>query len=472
VSSEISRNTDSISQRLAAFCARSPAHAIPDDARRRAGELTLDFLAVVGRAAAADSSAMVRDAARALSGSGPCSVIGAQFKLAPQYAALVNGATGHAIEMDDVTEESSLHPGVVVFPAAFAMAEMTHAGGEEFLTSVILGYEVICRLGNAINIKSHYARGFHPTATCGTFAAAAIAARLMKLDAGRTAHALAIAGSMAAGSMEYMDNGSLIKRVHPGLAAHAGIVAAQLAASGITGPREIIEGAHGFLRAYSHDAYPERVLADLGTRWEVTETAIKPHACCRHNHAAIDAVLEIVRRENLSAEQVTRIRAFIPTSSLPIVAEPREIKFSPKSVVDAQFSLPFALAVTVRYRRALLSEYTLAAIENPQVQRLLGLIECRGDEELDRVFPETWPARVEIESVGGRRFVSAVANAKGSPRNPLSREELSAKARGLLDGVLSPADQDELIDVTARIDELPEVSPLLAPLFARIPIPV
>lgn len=168
---------NSMGQTLADFCTELQHDDVPAGVRRRAHELTLDFLAVAARATRTASSAMIRKAARTLSGPGPSPVIGADFRLVPQYAALANGATGHAIEMDDVTEESSLHPGVVVFPAALAMAEACHANPREFVTAVVTGYEVICRLGNAINIKSHYARGFHPTATCGTFAAAAVAAR-------------------------------------------------------------------------------------------------------------------------------------------------------------------------------------------------------------------------------------------------------------------------------------------------------
>jgi len=453
-----------IAETLAGFCTDLAPADLPAAVRQRVRDLTLDFLAVAARASMTESSRMVRRAAHALSGPGPSTVIGAPFRLAPQYAALANGGSSHAIELDDVTEESSLHPGVVVFPTALALAEAAHADLQEFVTAVVLGYEVICRLGNAINIKSHYHRGFHPTATCGTFAAAAVAARLMRLDASYAAHALAIAGSMAAGSMQYMDNGSLVKRVHPGMAAHAGIVAAHLASEGITGPRQIVEGPYGFLRAYSDGADPNCILANIGTCWEISSTAVKPHACCRHNHAAVDAALEIVRREDVAPGDVVGIRAYIPTSSVPIVAEPRAVKAAPKNMVDAQFSLPYALAVAVRYRRALLEEYGPVALTDSEVRRLLGVIDCVGDEALDRVFPATWPARVEIRTMSGHIYAADISDAKGSPKNPLTRDELRAKVRGLLDGVLAPADQAALIGTVENIEDLPDVTALLAPL--------
>lgn len=454
----------SISQTLARFCATLTLEAIPPAVRRRAGELALDFLAVAVRATRTPSSAMVRRAARVLSGPGPCTVIGEGARLAPQYAALANGATAHAIELDDVTEESSLHPGVVVFPAALAMAEACGAGPRDLLAAVVVGYEVIGRLGNALDVRAHYARGFHPTATCGTFAAAAVAARLMGLDAARTAHALGIAGSMAAGSMQYLDDGALVKRVHPGVAAHAGIVAARLAAEGLTGPAAVVEGRHGFLRAYCDGGHPERALAGLGEDWQVLATALKPHACCRYNHAAVDAVLDIVRRTGLEARDVARVTARVPASSLGIVAEPRASKIAPGNVVDAQFSLPYAVAVALRHRRAFLDEYTEVHLGDPEIGRLMGLVECLGDDDLERAFPARWGARVEIVTVGGARHEALVPDAKGSPRNPLTPDEVAAKARALTSGLLAPSRQEALIAAAGALEDLPDVASLLEPL--------
>ncbi len=455
-----------VSETLAEFGATLAFDTIPDAVRRRARELLVDFLAVAVRAVQTASSAAVRRAARALSGPGPATVIGEATGLAPQYAALANGASAHALELDDVTEVSSLHPGVVVFPAALAMAEAVGAGPREFLTAAVIGYEIIGRLGDALDVRTHYARGFHPTATCGAFAAAAVAARLLGLDAARTAHALGVAGSLAAGSMQYLADGALVKRAHPGLAAHAGLIAARLAAEGVTGPAAIVEGAHGFLHAHG-GGVPARALARLGDAWQVLGTAIKPHACCRYNHAAIDAVLEIVTRVDLKPAEVAAITAWVPRSSLPIVAEPRAARWEPGSVVDAQFSLPYALAVAVRYRRASVDEYAEPALGDREVRRLMGLVECVGDEELERAFPARWGARVEVRTERGDRHAAAVADPRGSPRNPLSPAERAARVRALTAGVLAPAEQAALIDAGERLETLPDLSPLLAPLAAR-----
>jgi 2-methylcitrate dehydratase PrpD len=393
-------------------------------------------------------------------------VIGEAARLAPEYAALANGATGHAIELDDVTEESSLHPGVVVFPTALAMAEARGAAPRDFVGAAVVGYEVMGRLGNALDVRAHYARGFHPTATCGTFAAAAVAARLLDLDADRTAHALGVAGSMAAGSMQYLDSGALTKRTHPGLAAHAGIVAAHLAAEGVTGPAAVLEGEHGFLRAYAGGGDPARAVAGLGTAWEILGTAVKPHACCRYSHAAIDALLELVTRHDLQSSAVAGIRADVPLTALPIVAQPAAAKRAPASVVDAQFSLPYALAVAVRHRRASPAEYADPVRGDPEVRRLMDLVECHGDPALEALFPASWPARVAVRTTDGRLYEASVRDPRGSPKNPLGRDGVCAQARALLDGVLPAAAVEALIEATARLDALPHLACLTAPLTA------
>ncbi|HEV8676735.1 MAG TPA: MmgE/PrpD family protein [Methylomirabilota bacterium] len=455
-----------VARALADFAVGLRYETVPEPVRARARELALHFLAVAARGTRTASSGMARRAARALSGPGPATVIGGDASLAPQYAALANGATAHALELDDVTEVSSLHPGVVVFPAALAMAEARQVDTREFLVAAVVGYEVMGRLGNALHVKAHYARGFHPTATCGAFAAAAVAARLAGLDATRTAHALGIAGSLAAGSMAYLDGGALTKRTHPGLAAHAGILAAHLAAEGVTGPARVFEGEQGFFRAYADGGEPERAVAGLGRDWETLDVAIKPHACCRHNHAAIDAVLAIVGRHDLAPRDVAAIVADIPSTGMPIVAEPRAAKRAPDNVVDAQFSLPYALAVAVRYRRAFLTEYTEAVLGDPEVRRLMAVVECRGDAELEARFPAAWPARVTVRTAAGATHTVEVRDPKGSPKHALTREELTAQVRTLLADVLAPADAEALIAAAGRLDGLPDVASLLKPLRA------
>ena len=204
------------------------------------------------------------EVAQRLGGQGRASLIGVERATSAVWAALANGTAAHAIEMDDVTTESSLHPGVAVIPAALALAEELDSSPTALLEAVVAGYEVTMRVGNALNPASAYARGFHPTGVAGTFGAAMAACRLLGLDVERSTHALGIAGTLTSGSLEYLSDGAWTKRLNPGWAGHAGITAALLARAGFTGPASVFEGRLGVLHAFTDAPRPERLLADLG----------------------------------------------------------------------------------------------------------------------------------------------------------------------------------------------------------------
>jgi 2-methylcitrate dehydratase PrpD len=250
--------------------------------------LTLDFLGVASRGSLSDSSVPMQAFVKEW-GNDPdgASVIGSDWSAAPQYAALANGCAAHSLELDDVVNEASLHPAVAIFPAAFSASHIAQGSPEAFFEGVVLGYDVMIRLGKALDPTAHYAQGFHPTGTCGTLGAAITAAKILQLSEQETANALGIAGSQAAGSMEFLSDGTWTKRLHPGWAAHNGIIAALLAKNGYTGPSSIVEGKAGFLHAYSPGSDISKVLSRWGEPFEVMRTSIKPHSCCRYIQAPI-----------------------------------------------------------------------------------------------------------------------------------------------------------------------------------------
>ena len=217
--------------------------SLPPEAADRAKYFLLDYLGVAARGSLEESCKIMYGTLRAMHPSDDGSVIiGRKDRLPAYIAALVNGTAGHSIELDDVNNSASLHPAVAIFPTALAVAQEQGSGPEEFITAAVVGYDVAVRLGMALDPAMHYAHGFHPTATCGTLGAAATAAKLLGLNEEQTASALGVAGSQAAGSMEYLSNGAWTKRMHPGWAAHSGITAAYLAKNGYVGPTTIIEG--------------------------------------------------------------------------------------------------------------------------------------------------------------------------------------------------------------------------------------
>ena len=242
---------------LAAYVADLKFEDIPGEVLERAKVLTLDFLGSAIRArrdAESTPSLLKMLEALALDGQGESTVFGDTKTWTPAVAALLNGALGHSLDFDDTHADSSLHASAPVVPAAFAVGEMVGASGRDVLTAIVAGYEVCCRLGNALDPTSHYARGFHPTATAGTYGAAAAAAKLFGLSKEQIIAAFGVSGSQAAGSLQFLVNGAWNKRYQVGAAAMNGVIAATLARNDFVGATESIEGKHGLLVGYSDNA--------------------------------------------------------------------------------------------------------------------------------------------------------------------------------------------------------------------------
>ncbi|MBN8978871.1 MAG: MmgE/PrpD family protein, partial [Rhizobiales bacterium] len=274
--------------KLAAYVADLTYDAIPREVLERAKHLTLDFLGSAVRArreAESTPSLLGMLKALGLDHNGDATVVGDSKTWTPAVAALLNGALGHSLDFDDTHADSSLHPSAPVVPAAFAAGEMVNASGRDVLTAIVAGYEVCCRLGNALDPTSHYARGFHPTATAGTYGAAAAAAKLFGLTKEQIISAFGVSGSQAAGSLQFLVNGSWNKRYQVGAAAMNGVIAATLARDGFIGSSESVEGKHGLLVGYTDDAHPDKAVADLGKVYETMKIGVKPYPSCRYTHA-------------------------------------------------------------------------------------------------------------------------------------------------------------------------------------------
>ncbi len=447
-------------ERLGDFCADLAWEDLPADTCVRVVELTLDLLGVAIRGSTESSTRAVVKVVSGYPKADGASGIGCQSRLVPAAAALLNGSAAHAVELDDVTRESSLHPGASVIPAALAVAEDRVVDGRAFLEAVIAGYEVVIRVGNALNPSSAYARGFHPTGVAGAFGAAAAAARLMGLDGSGVARSIGIAGTMAAGSLEYLSDGSWTKRLNAGWAAHVGIVAADLAAAGFTGPVSALDGRLGALRAYTDAPRPELLTKGLGESYLITRVAIKPYACCRYNHGLIDGALRIRTKHGIDPLGVRRIRLGVLTAGALLVAEPISDKRTPRNTVDAQFSAPFSAAIALVYGAAGVSLYKQPIIDDPRIRALMDITDCYTSPELDSAYPERWPAAVEIEMRDGRVFEERVEFALGEPENPLSDEALMLRFRELVGDRLPRSATQRLADTVLGLAGAPSVRPV------------
>ncbi len=417
---------------LVAFLQPLQAGDLPAQVLDRARYFLLDYLGVAIRGSREESSAAVQRMVQRIGANGCATVIGTRMRTIPGLAAMANGAAAHAIEMDDTHSGGSIHLGATMYSTALALAEtMPETSSDAFFAAVVAGFEAAARIAMAVQPKEHYALGFHMTGTCGVFGAAITSAKLLGLTMEQTLAAVGIAGSMAAGSMEFLADGAWTKRIHPGLAAQNGIHAALLAAEGFTGPLRILEGRDGFLQGYSRKPIPELLTEDLGQSFEILHTAVKPHACCRYMQGPIDAELAIMREHNLEASQIHKIEVAVLEAGWGIVSEPREKKYNPESVVDTQFSMPFGAAVAALDGAAGLAQFTLEKARSPKIRELMNKVTLVKDPRIEQTFPQEWPARVSIELAGGERYEKFVRYPKGDPENPLSWDELAAKFHAL-----------------------------------------
>ncbi|MEZ5668927.1 MAG: MmgE/PrpD family protein [Alphaproteobacteria bacterium] len=423
---------------VARFAAHWRGNDAPEPVRRRVRLLLLDALGSAVRARAeAESTPSIVAAARAAFGSGTARVVADPGGYAPAAAAMVNGALIHSLDFDDTHARSSLHCGAAVIPAALAAAELTPVPMDRLLTAIAVGFEVQIRLGLAVDPRAHYARGFHPTATCGVFGAAAAAGIVLGLDPAAQDSAFGAALSQAAGSLQFLENGAWTKRFQVGWAAGAGLVAALLAREGFMGPSAAFEGRFGFLAAYSPSAQPAALLAGLGRDWETLEIAVKPYPCCRYIHPALDALAVLRGRLGIAdGGDVDAVEVGLPEPAMRLIAEPAEAKRSPRSVVDGQFSMPFCGAVMLS-RSAMGWDDYARWLGNPDIDRLARRFTCAVDPEVDSL-PQNFAARVTVRR-GTTAATELVTVPKGEPANFLTDDELRAKFARLAEPVLGPA---------------------------------
>jgi 2-methylcitrate dehydratase PrpD len=423
--------------------------------------LALDFIGLALRGNTFESSKPIHQFIKTLGGKGEGIIIGNKdFNTLPQYAALANGSASHSLELDDVINEASLHPGVVVFATAFAIADKYEKSGKDFILAAVIGYEIMGKLGKSLNPTNVYDRGFHPTGVVGTFAAAATASKLLGLTAEQTTNAFGIAGSQAAASMEFLNTGSWTKRLHPGWASHNGIIATELAKEGFTGPNSILEGNKGFARGYSYEAKLDEMKFDYSNKDNfILKASIKPHACCRYIQGPLDLILGIVKEQDLTPSDINKINVYLVQTALPIVAEPQADKRNPVTSVDAQFSMHFGASVAVIYRKTLLEQYQDNVTQLPEVKDLMNKVECFRDKELEKDFPKKWPARVVIETSKGT-FSKKIDYPKGDPENPLTWEEIINKFNYVSAPVYDENQQQHLVNGVRKLEDFEKVSNL------------
>jgi 2-methylcitrate dehydratase PrpD len=426
------------------------------DATQAARALLLDHLAVAAWGAQSDVATMMREhVIDDLSRRGAqLPIVGASVRTSPVEAAMANAVAAACYEFDDTYTAGSSHPGAVIFPAALAAAALAHCDERRFLKAVVVGYEVMCRTALAVNPHAHRARHFHPTSTTGHFGAAAAAAVCFDLDVERAVAALALAGTAAGGSMQFLVEGAVTKQLHPAYAVQRGVQAAQLARRGFPGLADPIGGTRGFLAGQSEDPRPDRLLDGLGSRpAEITQTGIKPYPSCRNTQSPVDALFNLLGRHPLRAEDVAEVRFGLIKPGIATVFEPAERRRRPDTLADAQFSMPFVAAMVLRHGVLGPEQFAPENYRDPAVLALMDRVRCVHDDDLDKRYPAAWPAWVEIVTTDGQRLRGEAEHPKGDPANPLTTAELAEKIDGLMKHCY---DQTRLAAIVDAVERLPE----------------
>lgn len=430
-------------QALCRFLAELTYAQLPEHVLARTEELYLDWLASALASQGAHPIPLFERYAQKMGpSSGPAQVIVNGTGTSAYFAALVNAASSHLVEQDDLHNSSVLHPATVVFPAALAAAQDLGKSGRELLLASVAGYEAGIRIGEFMG-RSHY-RIFHTTATVGTLAAAVAVGKLLDFNEEQFINLLGSAGTQAAGLWEFLRDAADSKQLHTAKAAADGLLAAYLTADGLTGARNILEGDQGLAAGMSSDAQPGKLSADLGSRWALVETSFKFHASCRHTHPAADALLDVMQREGLSAAQISQVQTHVHQGAIDVLGQVTV----PATVHQAKFSMGTVLGLIAVHGKAGLPEFHELALSDPAVAAFRDKVSMSLDPEVDSAYPQRWLGRVTVTTTDGRTLHGAIDEPKGDPGNTLSRAELADKFQRLahFSGARTPAQANRLIE--------------------------
>jgi 2-methylcitrate dehydratase PrpD len=387
------------------------------------------------------------------------------------HAAWVNSVMCHARDYDDTHDAAMLHAGVSSVPAAIAAAQLRGTtSGADLIAAVAAGLEITCRLGTALKVDI-IETGFIYSSLLAYFGATAAAGRALGLTADELASAFGIVYSSVAGNHQVTRDASLMKRMQPGLAAQAAVAAVQLARRGIAGPLGVFEGVDGFFRVYLKNRIAGAdVREGLGTRFELKNLSYKPYPCCRDTHAAVDAVLQIRATTGRPADEIESIRVGLTAPGYQIVCMPEAVRAAPRTIVEAQFSIPYTVAASWIDGRIGIGHFTDEALRRTDVLGLASRVVPFVDEDIDRKWRRSvTPARVTVRFRDGQTVEARVDDAKGHPRNPMTERELAAKAEDCAVFAARPIASDTAALLSATVSQLESIRDISTLVHVMVP---
>jgi 2-methylcitrate dehydratase PrpD len=445
-------------QGLGAFAASCRDDGVPIEVSHSVRQRVADTLGVSIAAQALDTSQAAIDHVLEQGGRADARVIGQSVRVPAAQAAFANGVLAHSLDYDDTHLPSVLHPSAGVVPAALAVAEAVEADGAALESAIAAGLEICVRLGMAGFEEStrnsvFFEYGQHATSICGAIGAAAAAASLLDLDGAGIAHAMGLAVSFAGGVIEANRTGGTVKRTHCGWAAHGGVMAAQLAARGFTGPPTVLEGRFGFFEAFLKGRYDPRWLTDgLGEDWEVPGIFFKPYPANHFTHAGADAAIRL-SEAGLRPDDVETIELGIPSYTVRSIGEPLAVKQRPTTGYQGQFSGPYTVAAALMGGSGLglgLADFTDDLVTEPARVELMSKITVVGDSECDEIFPYQFPAILRVKTRDGKMLEEKVLTSRGGPDRPLTEAELRQKLADNVDGFVTEIGFERIVSILDR----------------------
>jgi aconitate decarboxylase len=439
-------------RRLAEFAARLSFDGIPKVVVEHVKLCILDGIGACLHGASLPWTRMVQEMVFAEGATGNAAVWRTGRKTSWSLSALANGTAGHAFEMDDMHKESVLHPNSLAVPIALGFAEESPGvSGRDVIASVVAGYEVGTRVGNAATTQL-FLNGFHPQGTSGAFVAGATAARLLGLDAEATQHTLGISGSLGAGLMAAQE-GAMVKRLHAGRAAQSGVYAALLAQRGFTGILDVVEAPYGgFLSSFSREPDYERITAGLNTEWETLQVGFKMYPSVTSIHSALDALQTIMRAQQISARDIAAIDVGVGHMTYVHTAWP----YKPEGITAAQMNMFYGLSVMAARGDVTIADFAQDSLADPALLSFMERIRVTEDEGINALGRAArHGCRMAVTTTSDSTFREDINDRRGSPENPVDRTSVETKFRANIQGALSSSDADRVVELVMALENIP-----------------
>jgi 2-methylcitrate dehydratase len=448
-----------VARRLAELSEGVSFKDLTEDAVHAAKQRLLDTIGCVIGGYNGESSKIVRQLLIDFGEKGKSSILVNGTKTSARNATLVNGVMARILDFNDVyCGLSATHPNEPVIPAALAVGEERGVSGEELLTAIVLGYEFDMRLADIVPEIGN--KGFSETATMGQYITPLVAGRLMGLDNEQIANAIGISGchNVSLGGVWYGEV-SLTKQIMNAFSAQSGVFAAYLAERGFTGPKEIIEGEKGFFKTVVGECDQEKFTEEITQDYKIGKSWIKAYPCVLRSAAPIDAILPLVKENNLSPSDIKQVT--VKTYKIAVEETSGPKKINPSTVPEAQFSVHFVLAYAIQDRTVATYQFTQDKIKDPVIQDLGSKVKVVIDPEMEKLYPEMWPATVEIETVDGKTFSNQVNYQKGHHMNPMTDDEVNKKFKGLVHDFLTDDKANQVTEFVSSLEKKNDISELM-----------